>query len=70
MIGFNIAQLLKAPTGTIRRVEVDELDPELAADLHLVSPIRGSLKLMRTTAGVLVEGKLTYEIELNCSRCL
>ncbi len=70
VIGFNIAQLLKAPTGTIRRVVVDEQDPELAADLHLVSPIRGSLKLMRTTAGILVEGKLTYEVELTCSRCL
>lgn len=70
MIGFNIAQLLKTPTGTIRRVEVDEFDPKLAADLGLVSPTRGTLKLMRTTGGILVKGQLTHEIEYTCSRCL
>lgn len=70
MIGFNVAQLLKAATGTIRRVEVDELDQDLAADLHLVSPTAGSLRLMRTTAGILVTGKLSHRVETTCSRCL
>jgi uncharacterized protein len=70
VIGFNVAQLLKALTGTARRVDLDELDPELAADLGVVSPTRGNLRLMRTTRGILVTGKLTHEIRSNCGRCL
>jgi len=70
LIGFNVAQLLKAPTGTTRRVEVDELDRDLQPDLAIVSPTRGSLRLMRTSAGILVRGKLTHQVESTCSRCL
>ena len=70
MIGFNVAQLLKSQTGTIRRVEVDELDPELASDLGVVSPTRGTLRLMRTPAGILVTGRLTQTVRLECGRCL
>ncbi len=70
MIACNVAQLLKAPTGTVRRVEVEETDPELAAELHLVSPTRGRLRLMRTAAGILVAGTLKHRVEETCSRCL
>lgn len=70
MISFNVAQLLKAPTGTIRRVEVDEVDEDLQKDLRLVSATKGALRLMRTTAGILVTGKLRHKVEVICSRCL
>lgn len=70
MIGFNVSQLLKMPTGTVRYFEVEELDPDLAADLGLVSPTRGSLRLMRTTDGILVTGTLTHDIRSDCGRCL
>ncbi len=70
MIVYNIAQLLKAATGTLRRVEVEELDAALAAELRIVSPTVGSLRLMRTSAGILVTGTLTHQIESTCSRCL
>lgn len=70
MIACNVAQLLKGPTGTVRRIEVDELDTDLAVELHLVSPTRGQLRLMRTSAGILVTGTLVQRIEETCSRCL
>ena len=70
MIGFNVAQLLKSSVGTVRRVEVDDSDPELSAELHIVSPTKGELRLMRTNSGVLVTGKLTHLVEDSCSRCL
>ncbi len=70
VIGFNVAQLLKSPTGTIRRVEVDEVDEGLKKDLRLVSATKGSLKLMRTNAGILVTGTLTHVVETDCTRCL
>jgi len=70
VIGFNVAQLLKSPTGAVRRVEVDELDEDLRKDLHLASATKGSLRLMRTSAGILVTGKLAHKVEAICSRCL
>ncbi len=70
MIGFNVSQLLKSAVGTKRKVEVDELDESLSQDLNLKSPTRGSLRLMRTPAGILVTGTLTHEVEDTCSRCL
>ena len=70
VIVCNVAQLLKASTGTVRRLEIDELDPQLAADLNLVSSTKGSLRLTRTPAGILVTGGLSHQIESQCSRCL
>ncbi|MGI5837616.1 MAG: YceD family protein [Chloroflexota bacterium] len=70
MISFNVAQLLKSPTGTVRKVEVDEVDEDLRKDLRLVSATKGTLRLMRTTAGILVTGKLRHKVEATCSRCL
>jgi len=70
MIAFNVAQLMKALTGTVRRVTVDETDDELAVELAIVSPVKGELRLMRTTYGVLVSGELTCQTRIACSRCL
>lgn len=70
MIAFNVAQLMKATTGTIRRVTVDDTDEALTAELAIVSPVKGDLRLMRTTSGVLVSGELTYQARISCSRCL
>lgn len=70
VIGFNVAQLLKTFTGTVKRVEVDESDDRLGDEIGLVSPVRGSLRLMRTPRGILVTGKLDLDVEAACSRCL
>lgn len=70
MIGFNVSQLLKMFTGTVKRVDVDESDDGLREDIGLVSPVTGSLRLMRTPRGILVTGKLHLDIETSCSRCL
>lgn len=70
MIGFNISQLLKSATGATKQLEVDELSDMLKADIGLVSPTRGSLRLTRTASGVLVSGTLTHQVETTCSRCL
>ena len=70
MIGFNVSQLLKLPTGATRRVEVDELSDTLVAELGVVSPTKGSLRLLRTSTGILVTGTLSHQVEAVCSRCL
>ncbi len=75
---FNVAQLLKEPTGATRngRVNVNLADlvpdvrqPEAgqdAPDLTLTGPVR----LMHTIDGVLVQGDLEGEVAVQCARCL
>lgn len=72
---FNVAQLLRASTGTSRRYEVNEPASELQAlldidDVRVRSPIQGVVTLMRTTEGILVTGTLETALELVCDRCL
>src|SRR5688572_12164986 len=70
MIGVNVAQLLRAPVGTTRSYPLDEAEPQLAEELGLTRPIVGTLKLTRTTHGILAEAQYAVEIEQECGRCL
>jgi len=67
---YNVAQLLKEPTGSVRRYELaenlDNLDPEL----DILGPLVGNLQLMRTNSGVLVTGALSTAIRSTCNRCV
>ena len=70
MIGVNVAQLLHAPVGTTRSYPLDENEPELARELHLLGPIVGTLKLTRTNYGILAEARYSVDLEQECGRCL
>ena len=69
---FNVAQLLKEPTGATRKYELDEgpegleLDPELV----IQEPITGRLKFTKIPQGILVTGELETVLEVACNRCL
>lgn len=67
---YNVAQLLKGPTGGQRRYEVMENIEGLDPDLRPLAPLVGSVTLMRTSQGILVTGKLRTVIETECRRCL
>lgn len=67
---YNVAQLLKGPTGGQRRYEVKEDIEDLDPDLQPLAPLEGSVTLMRTSQGILVTGKLHTVIEGECRRCL
>jgi len=67
---YNVAGLLKAPTGEMREVELDEALVLDEPDIRLVAPITGRLRLIRDHAGVLVEGRLETRAALECARCL
>ncbi|MEW6034546.1 MAG: DUF177 domain-containing protein [Chloroflexota bacterium] len=57
----NVAQLLKEPMGSMRRLEVsDDEGPG----------VRGNVELVRTDRGILVRGRLDTSVETTCSRCL
>ena len=67
---FNVAQLLKEPTGATRTYDLVEdlsdLDPELAP----LNPLVGTLHLLRTHSGILATGELSTALQITCNRCL
>lgn len=68
---FNVAQLLKEPTGAIRNYEVDtDLGSDFDEELKLVSSLTGQVRFLRTGSDILVRGILQALVEKTCGRCL
>jgi len=67
---YNVAQLLRGPTGALRRYELEEDVSNLDPDLEPMSPLKGKVTLLRTSQGVLVTGKLRTVLRSQCRRCL
>jgi uncharacterized protein len=63
---INVSQLLKAPIGSIREYEVDEVIDVEGSEC----PVQGKVRLMRTNRSILVKGTLNTQVEATCSRCL
>lgn len=64
---INVAQQLKAPVGTSRRASFQEVGESPNGGATLV---HGELNLTRTDRGILVQGTMTLEARVECSRCL
>jgi uncharacterized protein len=69
-IKINVAQLLKAPTGAVRRRDVSEDITGLDDELEIKSPLTGRLKMIRSSDSILVTASLQTVVELECCRCL
>jgi uncharacterized protein len=67
---FNVAQLLKAPSGSSRKYDILADVNVSDEDIETVRPLSGSVELMRTSDGILVTGRLQTEVEMTCCRCL
>ena len=67
---YNVAQLLKEPTGAIRLYELSEDLSDLDPELDVLGPLVGALQLIRTNSGVLVLGDLSTAVRATCNRCL
>ena len=70
MLDFSVAELIQAPFGTTRDVQIDDQPPDLGPELILTEPIRGRARIHRTQGGVVVQCEATTTAELECSRCL
>lgn len=66
MVQINVSQLLKAPIGTTRAYQINEIVD--IADSNML--VQGDITLTRTDRAILVEGKLNTQTVLPCSRCL
>lgn len=67
---FNVAQLLKEPTGSIRRFDLAEDISEIDPDLAILGPLVGTLKVMRINSGILATAELSTAVRSTCNRCL
>ena len=65
---INVAQLLRAPVGTVREYKVDE-SVDMLGDENC-RPVSGEVVLLRTNRSILVRAKVDSKLELDCSRCL
>ena len=69
---FNVSQLLKAPSGSQRTFDVDEM-LTLTDDRHLsrhLSRVLGTVRVLRTDKSIWVSAALDSEVVCTCSRCL
>ena len=63
---INVAQQLKAPIGTTRNYEINDIVDTTSGG----RPVQGKVRLTRTNRGILLKGTLHTEVEVTCSRCL
>jgi uncharacterized protein len=66
---LDVTQLLREPIGTHTTVEFSLGFQRLSDELS-VQAVRGRLILLHENKGILVQGLLLVDIELECSRCL
>ena len=64
---YNVAQLLKEPTGSTRQYQLDEV---FSAEDRILDQVKGEVDIIRTHQGVLVTANLVIESTVSCSRCL
>lgn len=67
---FNVAQLLKEPIGGRRSFAVDIPMDFQEEELNQPDPLTGTVDMLRTNRGVLVETALDGYVQVPCSRCL
>jgi len=67
---YNVSQLLKGPIGAVQEKVIDEDISAWQDDLGCVGPAVGLARLLRTDAGILVQGRIGTKVRLTCSRCL
>jgi uncharacterized protein len=66
---INVGFLINAVVGTYRDLTIDESEIQLADDLPGRN-IHCAIRVSKTQQGVLAEGELTAETDLECTRCL
>ena len=64
---YNVAQLLKEPTGSTRSYQLWE---EFTDAGRIVDSARGTVDMLRTHQGVLVNATLEIRDTITCGRCL
>ena len=70
---FNIVQLLKEHVGAVRRLPIEAVSLSLYDDdgnNMEARNLEGEVKVTRLSDGLLVQGDIQAEVDVQCSRCL
>lgn len=70
MSAFNVAGLLREPSGAVRDHRLRDHYLSLGPDVELAGPLNGTLRFQRTNRGILVRGSLEAPVRRTCARCL
>ena len=70
MTSFNVAGLLREPSGATREHRLRDHYVSLGPDVELAGPLNGVLRMQRTNRGILVRGELEAPVRRTCARCL
>ena len=65
---FNVSQLLKEGSGSARSYEVNDFAS--VQEGAPMTPISGTVRMMRTDAGIWVSAELATYFDCECSRCV
>jgi len=73
-LSLNVAQLLKEHLGSTRKLDISTPELQLGTepDGHtlVARDVRGNAKITRLSKDLLVQGTVTGEVTVECSRCL
>ena len=69
MISFNVAGLLREPSGAIRDAHLRDRYVTLGSDVELAGPLDADLRLQRTNRGIIVRGSVRAPLRRTCARC-
>ena len=67
---FNVAAMLQEAPGATREVALRDRYLSIGADVELVGPVDGKVRLQRTNRGILLRGSVDAPVRRTCSRCL
>lgn len=67
---FDVYRLLSSQVGTTEEHELNFLLETNSEDFKAVSPVVGSINLIRTEDSVLLTGMATIKVETVCAKCL
>ena len=70
MTAFNVAGLLRGPSGAVREHRLRDHYLSLGPDVELAGPLNGALRFQRTNRGILVGGTVEAPVRRTCARCL
>jgi uncharacterized protein len=67
---FALSGFMAEAPGAVREYELVDVPVTLEDGPHLSRPVNGRVRLMRTNRGLVVDARLTAELEGECARCL
>jgi len=67
---FAVAGILADVPGTVREYAFDAVDVDPGEGLVLTVPVSGSVRLLRTNRGLVVDARVRTALAGECSRCL